>query len=143
MKKDNILKVVLKNKELLESKGFSISKSGKKLGYGDYRFDFIMSKYGYDDMYGLSFFLRATNKKAPLDKWGNINHFDKSEIDFTPQDLKTHFKGAWANLRQIYGNQLQLMTLPTYFCALDDAMIEDVILLVLPLSIEYVKTTAK
>ena len=128
----------------LASTGLKISPSGKKIMYKHYNIKFVVSKYGYDDYFGLSFFIRAENLLAKKDEYGNIDAFEEgSLIDFKPYTLFTLKKGGKNLLREIYNDNKQLLSLDNYFCATNTTMLDKLVNFTLPCFIQYIEGAAQ
>lgn len=108
---DDVNKTLRETKDKLPK---HIKVKGKTLEYGDFIIKFVYSKYGYDDEYGLNFFLRAENRNAKRDEWGNmLEPFNEdNEINFTPRNIR-----ETQQLQALYGRPVYLNKLPGYFAA--------------------------
>jgi hypothetical protein len=143
MNKENIHKTIANNKAQLQLPDINVSDSGKSISFRDYKIKVVMSKYGYEDMFGLCFFLRAVNKYTLKYPAGKFDPFDEvNEIDFNPRILYGFKKDAKALLTEIYGSNLQLLSNQSYFCALDDKMLSEIVVLVLAAFADYIDTRA-
>lgn len=136
MLKANDVNQILKNvKDQLPP---NVKVRGRVLEYKDFAIKFVFSKYGYDDLYGLDFFLRAENKNAKKDEWGNLlDPFNEAnQIDFTA-DLLRLVPGSLAKLRGIYDTHHD-NTLGEHFSAWNKEDLEKVIPLVVNACVAYI-----
>lgn len=125
MNSKNVYAELIKS-PLINELSIKVAKSKKSLIYKNYEIKIVASKWGYDEMFGFNFFLRAFKTNAEKDEHGNFKDmFDKTNIiTLTPRSLYDHSRSMKKVIAAIYNDPPRLSTLGRFAVKTDEEIIQ-------------------